>query len=114
MGSRADAERVTERFNGFWLYGLRITRDSGGAEARKRRVIGVVEEAAKWSRLKEAGDELSLMQCLKSLKTFLRDWNSASFGDVDRGIVSVMKQIDELDNDGEVVLQSQEVRDKRK
>ncbi|KAK8578376.1 hypothetical protein V6N13_116222 [Hibiscus sabdariffa] len=62
----------------------------------------------------EAGDELSLMHRLKSLKFFLWDWNSVSFGDVDRGIINVTKQLDELDNDGEVVMQSQEVRDKRK
>ncbi|KAK8676816.1 hypothetical protein V6N13_142378 [Hibiscus sabdariffa] len=43
--------------------------------------------------------KISLMHRLKSFKAFLRDWNSSSFGDVDRGITRVTKQIDELDND---------------
>ncbi|KAK8696334.1 hypothetical protein V6N13_001470 [Hibiscus sabdariffa] len=67
-----------------------------------------------WLRLKEAGDELSLVHRLKSFKAFLRDWNSSSFGDVDRGIVRVTKHIDVLDNYCWDDMKSQEVVEKRK
>ncbi|KAK8571743.1 hypothetical protein V6N12_027816 [Hibiscus sabdariffa] len=79
------------------------------ADAKNVRMM-----VAEWSRLKEAGDEISLLHRLKNLKTFLRDWNSTTFGNVDRGMVSVMKQIDELDTNCRAVLQSQEVVDKKK
>ncbi|KAK8485907.1 hypothetical protein V6N12_007923 [Hibiscus sabdariffa] len=79
------------------------------ADAKNVRMM-VVE----WSWLKEAGEDLSMLQRLRSFKPFIRDLNLSSFGDVDRGIISVTKQIDELDNYCRDDLKSQEVVDKKK
>ncbi|KAK8640356.1 hypothetical protein V6N13_008112 [Hibiscus sabdariffa] len=62
----------------------------------------------------ESGDELSVLQRLRGLKAFLRGGNLSSFGDVDRGIHGVMKQIDELDNKCRDNMSSQEVVERKR
>ncbi|KAL4296548.1 hypothetical protein GQ457_12G017100 [Hibiscus cannabinus] len=53
--------------------------------------------ATKWQKLKDANDNTDLLQRLRGLKCFLKDWNAKTFGNVDFHIQEVSKKTEELD-----------------